>query len=200
MFPKEFIIEDGHVYYRKKPLYKQPLFWTTIAGAAVAFILDVLFLTFLGIASSPYSYSDTYETYENTESGLLLEKEVGQEVKLQNGLELIVQSMEMDTRIDLDDSYYDQALVVKVQVENPTTKALYFDERSSFLFGSQDSDSDEVESVYTLDNRTYDVPLKKKIDPEEKGEYTFIYGVDKASNYRLMYEGNVWNFQREESL
>ena len=38
MFPKEFVIEDGIDYYRKKPLHKQPLFWTTIAGAVISLV------------------------------------------------------------------------------------------------------------------------------------------------------------------
>ncbi|MDW8576040.1 hypothetical protein Q7V23_09100 [Streptococcus suis] len=33
MQTKDFVVENGQMYYKKKPLYKQPLFWTTIAGA-----------------------------------------------------------------------------------------------------------------------------------------------------------------------
>lgn len=201
MFPKECIIEDGQVYYRKKALYKQPLFWTTIAGAIVALILGILlFLTVLGIASSSYSDSDIYETYENTRSELFTEKEVGEEVELQMGLMLTVQSMEVDTKIELDDPYYDQALVVKVQVENPTKKALYFDERDSFLLGTQDRYSEEFETIYSLDNRTYDSAWIKKVNPGEKVEYTLIYGVDNIPNYRFIYEENAWNLLQEQRL
>lgn len=201
MFPKEFIIEDGHVYYRKKPLYKQPLFWTTIAGATVAFIFGILlFLIILGVASSSYSSSYGQESYDDIGSELVTEQEVGQEVELQNGLKFTVQSLELDAGVDLEDFYYDQALIVSIQVKNPTKQSIYFDERDSLLFGTKSSNSDELEAVYTLDNRTYDVALKKKINPGETVKYTLIYGVDPVPNYRLMYEGNVWNFQQEESL
>lgn len=201
MFPKEFIVEDGHVYYRKKPLYKQPLFWTTIAGGVVSLILGLLlFLTILGIASSSDSSSYVDESYDNRTSDFFSEKEIDQEVSLENGLKLTVQSMELDTKIDLDDSYYDQALVVKVQVENPTKEPLYFNEQKGIVGGTQDSASDEFDSVYILDNRTYDVPLKKKLNSEEKASLTLIYGVDEEVHYRFMYEGNVWELVQGEKL
>lgn len=199
MFPKEFIIEDGHIYYRKKPLYKQPLFWTSLAGFTVAFILGLLlFLTVLGLAGSSYASSYMQESYDDLVSDPFMEKEIGQEVELSSGLRLTVQSMELDSKIELDDSDYHQAMVITVEVKNPTEERLYFDEQDSLLFGTQDSD--EIESVYILDNRTYDGAFKKKINPGETVEYTLIYGVDGASSYHLMYEGNVWDFQREEKL
>lgn len=201
MFPKEFIIEDGHVYYRKKPLHKQPLFWTTIAGAVVSFILGMLlFLTVLGLASSSDSSSYVDSAYDDTLSDWFIEKEIGQEVSLENGLKLTVQSMDLDAKADLDTSYFDIALVVKVQVKNPTKQVLYFDEHNSLLFGTQDGDSEEVDIAYPLDNLTYDANLQKKIAPEETVSYTLFYGVDASPNYRLIYEGNMWNFQQAERL
>ncbi|MBF0779224.1 hypothetical protein [Streptococcus cuniculi] len=201
MFPKEFIVEDGHVYYRKKPLHKQPLFWTTIAGGVVSLILGVLlFVTILVIASSSDSSSYVDSTYDDTVSDLLFEKEIGQEVSLENGLKLTVQSMDLDENADLATSYYDTALVVNVQVNNPTKRVLYFDERSSIVFGTQYSDSEEIDSVYPLDNLTYDANLKKKVAPEETVTYTLFYGVDDSPNYRLIYEENMWNFQQAEKL
>ncbi|MGT2951351.1 hypothetical protein BU202_08535 [Streptococcus cuniculi] len=201
MFPKEFIVEDGHVYYRKKPLYKQPLFWTTIAGGVVSLILGVLlFLTILGIASSSDFSSYVDESYDNRTSDVFSEKEIDQEVSLENGLKLTVQSIDLDEKAELVNSYYDTALVVKIQVKNPTKRVLYFDERSSIVLGTQDSDSEEIDSVYPLDDLTYDANLKKKVAPEEAVTYTLFYGVDDSPNYRLIYEENMWNFQQAEKL
>ena len=44
MFEKEFVIEEGVVYHRQKPLHKQALFWTTIAGAVISVFLGIVVL------------------------------------------------------------------------------------------------------------------------------------------------------------
>ena len=41
MFEKDFVIEEGVVYHRQKPLHKQALFWTTIAGAVISVFLHL---------------------------------------------------------------------------------------------------------------------------------------------------------------
>ena len=119
MFPKEFVIEDGIVYYRKKPLHKQPLFWTTIAGAVISLVLGTLVLVLLFfIGASEISQSDyngnINEYYEDLST--YTDYEIGETVEFDDGLKVTVQSMKEDPAVELIETYYANALVVDLVV------------------------------------------------------------------------------------
>jgi len=131
MFPKEFVIEDGVVYYRKKPLHKQPLFWTTIAGGVISLVLGILVLILLFfIGASEINHSDyagnSNEYYEDLST--YTDYEIGETVEFGDGLKVTVQSMKEDSAVELVDTYYSKALVVDLVVENTLDEEFYFDE------------------------------------------------------------------------
>ncbi|MTB63791.1 hypothetical protein GGG87_02030 [Streptococcus sp. zg-86] len=193
MFPKEFIIENGYVYYRKKPLYKQLLFWTTIAGAIMTVLMSVLFTLSLA------GWTDLdEESYLDDQA--VTEHALGQPVELNNGLVMTVDSLDLDSEVALVDDSYPQTVVVKVTVENPTKNPEYFEEKLALVEGVGSDDQDSWIGVYLLDNRTYDTPLKKKIAPGEKEIFTLIYGVAPHTQYRLRYDEDVWMTLQGESL
>ena len=165
MFPKEFVIEDGIVYYRKKPLHKQPLFWTTIVGAVISLVLGTLVLVLLFfIGASEISQSDyngnINEYYEDLST--YTDYEIGETVEFDDGLKVTVQSMKEDPAVELIETYYANALVVDLVVENIQEEEFYFDEYSFSLY---DGDS---EDYLSLDYRTYDVDIPEKLAPGEK--------------------------------
>lgn len=195
MFPKEFIIEDNTVYYRKKPLHQQPLFWTTVVGAVLTFILAittiVFFLAYLGSdqgmdTSLPYdSYYDSYEGYGSYDS--YTEYEVGDTVTFDPDIDVTVLSMDRDSSIELIDSYYSTAFVVELEITNHSTEDYYFDE---YAFSLMDP---VYESYFYLDYRTYDVNIPEKIEPGETIEVELIYGIDSETNLSLLFEDVAWN-------
>ena len=80
MFEKDFVIEEGVVYHRQKPLHKQALFWTTIAGAVISVFLGILVLVLLFLIGASeisdsdnnndgYEYYDDLSTYTDYEVG-----------------------------------------------------------------------------------------------------------------------------------
>lgn len=194
MFPKEYIIEDGQVFYRKKPLHRQPLFWSTVVGGVLtvffAFLAVFFFLAFIG--SEAYSDFDSYNSNYYDRYGMSedepvpTEYAIGEKVTFEDGEAITVQSMEVDKNTTLVGDYYDQALVVKLLVENNADTAYYFDE-TAFSVADSMGDND-----YYLDLKTYDVNIAEKVDPGAKMEVTLVYGVDEEAGYSLQYEGALW--------
>ncbi|MGT2799902.1 DUF4352 domain-containing protein [Streptococcus marmotae] len=201
MIPKEWISENGYVYYRKKPLYRQSLFWTTIAGALISCLLGLALVLAL-VAGRASSWTDTAPNGRDVslESDYYREQAIGQKVELLNELMLTVDSMEIDTETTLVGMYHTHALVVNITIENPTKIAEYFEEHDAIVEGTGVKDNDAIGNQYWLDNRTYDVPLKKKIDPGEKVQFRLVYGVNPDTQYRFIYDGNVWSLTQGESL
>ena len=197
MFPKEFVIEDGVVYYRKKPLHKQPLFWTTIAGAVISLVLGTLVLVLLFfIGASEISQSDyngnINEYYEDLST--YTDYEIGETVEFDDGLKVTVQSMKEDPAVELIETYYANALVVDLVVENTLEEEFYFDEYSFSLY---DGDS---EDYLSLDYRTYDVDIPEKLAPGEKLNLKLIYGFNDENELVFTYDDVSWTLLLSQSL
>ena len=182
---KDFVIEDGQMYYRKKPLYRQPLFWTTIVGLVLTFVLGFTCLVLtLGLNVSQ-SRGTTYPDYLD-ETLTYKEYQIGDKVNFSDGLDVTVTSMEKDDSISLVDDYYSSAYVVVMEVENATDERVYFDE---YYFNLIDP---TTQIPYTLDLSTYDVNLVEKLEPGERINVKLIYGVDDESSFGLVYEEAMW--------
>lgn len=182
---KDFVIEDGQMYYRKKPLYRQPLFWTTIVGLVLTFVLGFTCVVLtLGLNVSQ-SRGTTYPDYLD-ETLTYKEYQIGDKVNFSDGLDVTVTSMEKDDSISLVDDYYSSAYVVEMEVENATDERVYFDE---YYFNLIDP---TTQIPYTLDLSTYDVNLVEKLEPGEKINVKLIYGVDDESSFGLVYEEAMW--------
>lgn len=182
---KDFVIEDGQMYYRKKPLYRQPLFWTTIVGLVLTFVLGVtcVILT-LGLSVSQ-SQGVTYPDYVD-ETLTYEEYQIGDQVNFSDGLDVTVTSMGKDDSISLVDDYYSSAYVVEMEIENATDERVYFDE---YYFNLIDP---TTQIPYTLDLITYDVNLVEKLEPGEKINVKLIYGVDDETSFGFVYEEAMW--------
>ncbi|MFZ2304889.1 MAG: DUF4352 domain-containing protein [Streptococcus suis] len=182
---KDFVIEDGQMYYRKKPLYRQPLFWTTIVGLVLTFVLGFICVVLtLGLNVSQ-NQGTTYPDYLD-ETLAYKEYQIGDKVNFSDGLDVTVTSMEKDDSISLVDDYYSSAYVVVMEVENATDERVYFDE---YYFNLIDP---TTQIPYTLDLSTYDVNLVEKLEPGEKINVKLIYGVDDESSFGLVYEEAMW--------
>ena len=182
---KDFVIEDGQMYYRKKPLYRQPLFWTTIVGLVLTFILGFTCVVLtLGLNVSQ-SRGTTYPDYLD-ETLTYEEYQIGDKVNFSDGLDVTVTSMGKDDSVSLVDDYYSSAYVVEMEVENATDERVYFDE---YYFNLIDQ---TTQIPYTLDLSTYDVNLVEKLEPGEKINVKLIYGVDDVSSFGLVYEEAMW--------
>ncbi|HEM5324056.1 TPA: DUF4352 domain-containing protein [Streptococcus suis] len=186
MQTKDFVVENGQMYYKKKPLHKQPLFWTTIAGAVLSFILGVTCLILMtGLSLSGTSDSWDSESYFD-DTKTYTEYQVGDSVDFSDGLQITVTSMGKDDSVELVDSYYSTAYVVEMEVENSTAEELYFDE---YYFSLMDPVS---QIPFSLDMRTYDVNLVEKLKPGEKVQVKLIYGIDNETNFGFTYEDAMW--------
>ncbi|WP_180274949.1 DUF4352 domain-containing protein [Streptococcus suis] len=186
MQTKDFVVENGQMYYKKKPLHKQPLFWTTIAGAVLSFILGVTCLILMtGLSLSGTSDSWDSESYFD-DTKTYTEYQVGDSVDFSDGLHVTVTSMGKDDSVELVDSYYSTAYVVEMEVENLTAEELYFDE---YYFSLMDPVS---QIPFSLDLRTYDVNLVEKLKPGEKVQVKLIYGIDNETNFGFTYEDAMW--------
>lgn len=182
---KDFVIEDGQMYYRKKPLYRQPLFWTTIVGLVLTFVLGFTCIVLtLGLNVSQ-SRGTTYPDYLD-ETLTYEEYQIGDKVNFSDGLDVTVTSMGKDDSVSLVDDYYSSAYVVEMEVENATDERVYFDE---YYFNLIDQ---TTQIPYTLDLSTYDVNLVEKLEPGEKINVKLIYGVDDVSSFGLVYEEAMW--------
>lgn len=182
---KEFVIEDGQMYYRKKPLYRQPLFWTTIVGLVLTFVLGFTCVVLtLGLNVSQ-SRGTTYPDYLD-KTLTYKEYQIGDKVNFSDGLDVTVTSMGKDDSVSLVDDYYSSAYVVEMEVENATDEKVYFDE---YYFNLIDQ---TTQIPYTLDLSTYDVNLVEKLEPGEKINVKLIYGVGDESSFGLVYEEAMW--------
>ncbi|HEL1625870.1 DUF4352 domain-containing protein [Streptococcus suis] len=194
MQTKDFVVENGQMYYKKKPLHKQPLFWTTLVGAVLSFILGVTCLILMtGLSLSGTSDSWDSESYFD-DTKTYTEYQVGDSVDFSDGLHVTVTSMGKDDSVELVDSYYSTAYVVEMEVENSTAEELYFDE---YYFSLMDPVS---QIPFSLDLRTYDVNLVEKLKPGEKVQVKLIYGIDNETNFGFTYEDAMWTELVAESI
>ncbi|HEM2808907.1 TPA: DUF4352 domain-containing protein [Streptococcus suis] len=183
---KDFVVENGQMYYKKKPIFKQPLFWTTLVGAVLSFILGVTCLILMiGLSLSGTSDSWDSESYFD-DTKTYTEYQVGDSVDFSDGLQITVTSMGKDDGLAPVDDYYSSAYVVEMDVKNTTEEVIYFDE---YYFSLVDPAS---QIPFTLDMRTYDVNLPEKVNPGETIKVKLVYGVDQVDNLAFVYEDALW--------
>lgn len=184
---KDFIVENGQMYYRKKPLYSQPLFWTTIVGAVLTFILGVAFLfTLIGLSVTEDSWSSTYPDSYFDGSLSYQDYRLGETMQSLDGVAVTVTAMGKDASVQLVDSYYSHAYVVDVELNNTSSTDVYIDESYFNLIDPTN------QYVFPLDLRTYDVNVPEKIKPGEKLSLRLVYGVDEETNFALVFEDAMW--------
>ena len=182
---KDFVVENGQMYYKKKPFFKQPLFWTSLVGLLLSFILGgaCLILMMSPSVSDTSSYWDTEGYFDDTIS--YTEYQVGDSVDFSTGLQITVTSMGKDDSLaPVGDFGY--AYLVEMDVKNPTDEVVYFDEYHFQLI------DDETYLPYDLDMRTYDVNLMEKINPGEMIKVKLIYEVNQESSVGFIYENAIW--------
>ncbi|HFI0695054.1 TPA: DUF4352 domain-containing protein [Streptococcus suis] len=183
---KDFVVENGQMYYKKKALYRQPLFWTTIVGLVLSFVLGVTCLILMtSLASSEATDDWSSESYFD-DSIVYTEYQVGDSVDFSDGLQIRVTSMGKDDSLTLVDDYYHFAYLVEMEVKNPTEEAVYFDE---YYFSLVDPVN---QFPLDLDKRTYDVNLPEKVNPGETIKVKLVYGVDQIDNLAFVYEDVMW--------
>ncbi|HEM3696230.1 TPA: DUF4352 domain-containing protein [Streptococcus suis] len=183
---KDFVVENGQMYYKKKALYRQPLFWTTIVGLILSFVLGVTCLILMtSLASSESTDYWSSESYFD-DSIVYTEYQVGDSVDFSDGLQITVTSMGKDDSLALVDDYYHFAYLVEMEVKNPTEEVVYFDE---YYFQLVDAGT---VIPYDLDMRTYDVNLPEKVNPGETIKVKLVYGVDQIDNLAFVYEDVMW--------
>ncbi|MCP1639989.1 hypothetical protein J2T50_001699 [Streptococcus gallinaceus] len=190
MFPKEFIVEDGQVYYRKKPLHRQPLFWTSIAGLVISLLLSVV-VGFLLLALGSQTVNEFVDEHKDTNYETSMdwseydEYSIGETAELAD-LSIKVESMEVKDADTLVDDSLDKALVVTLTLENTSGEDYYFDEYEFSVYG------DDTSGYYVLDYQTYSKDMPEKIKPGEKVHLTLYYGVDDSDTYRFTYNNVYW--------
>ncbi|HEL9630707.1 TPA: DUF4352 domain-containing protein [Streptococcus suis] len=183
---KDFVVENGQMYYKKKPIFKQPLFWTTLVGAVLSFILGVTCLILMiGLSLSGTSDSWDSESYFD-DTKIYTEYQVGDSVDFSDGLQITVTSMGKDDGLAPVDDYYSSSYVVEMDVKNTTEEVIYFDE---YYFSLVDPAN---QIPFTLDMRTYDVNLPEKVNPGESIKVKLVYGVDQVDNLVFVYEEALW--------
>lgn len=183
---KDFVVENGQMYYKKKALYRQPLFWTTIVGLVLSFVLGVTCLILMtNLASSEATDDWSSESYFD-DSTVYTEYQVGDSVDFSDGLQIRVTSMGKDDGLTLVDDYYHFAYLVEMEVKNPTEEVVYFDE---YYFSLVDPAN---QLPLDLDMRTYDVNLPEKVNPGETIKVKLVYGVDQIDNLAFVYEDVMW--------
>ncbi|MET3644816.1 DUF4352 domain-containing protein [Streptococcus gallinaceus] len=190
MFPKEFIVEDGQVYYRKNPLHRQPLFWTSIAGLVISLLLSVV-VGFLLLALGSQTVNEFVDEHKDTNYETSMdwseydEYSIGETAELAD-LSIKVESMEVKDADTLVDDSLDKALVVTLTLENTSGEDYYFDEYEFSVYG------DDTSGYYVLDYQTYSKDMPEKIKPGEKVHLTLYYGVDDSDTYRFTYNNVYW--------
>ncbi|TCD45574.1 DUF4352 domain-containing protein [Streptococcus sp. X16XC17] len=204
MLLKDFVIEDGQVFYRKKPLHKQPLFWTSIVGLVLTIILGVvcfsLFVS-LGFNKSKdyWGAMDESGMYDELDKGYsedlstYAQYELGQSAQMDDTLEVTVTSIEKDNSIELVDDSSSQAVVVEAKVENISDQDFYFDEYDFSLYNS--------EEVYQgMDFRTYDVNISEKIEPGQSIDVKLIFAGDQGDRYTVVFGDGSWSQYFSDSI
>lgn len=102
--------------------------------------------------------------------------------------------MKEDPAVELVDTYYANAFVVELVLENPLEEDYYIDE---YAFSLRDGYS---EAYLDLDYRTYDVNIPEKLAPGEKLNLQLIYGFDEENELIFTYDDASWTLLLSQSL
>lgn len=199
--PKEIVTDDGHIYELKRPLHRQGWFWVSLASWLVS---GLLFLTLIGLfilntvltasGGNLQQYLDGERYYQNTES--YEEHVVGDSATLDNGATLTVESIQLDKERTLADDGSGRAIVVRVKVENKTSKAVSVNPYYFSLF-------DYIGDVYILDTSTFDKDgWTKKVEPGQSEVLELVFDGEDSSeeHYNLIYNDSIRWWQEQDTL
>lgn len=182
--PHEITTPDSHIYRLKQPLYKQPLFWTTIVSCVMLVYmtfmvagLSIFNFAFLGHGTRAEIYQDNYKHHR-----------LGDSVRFENGLKVTVQYIHVDSKARREGQAPGATITVKVIIENLSSKNLPL---NVYDFDLQD----ETRESYVLDDATFDNgKIKEKLAAGEKVEWKLLYTSEDSSqqHYTLTYDNVKW--------
>ncbi|MEW4355131.1 DUF4352 domain-containing protein [Streptococcus pneumoniae] len=186
--PKEIITEDGHIYQLKRPIYKQPLFWTTVVGGVII-VFMALFIAVAAIFGSLYQEELAESSYWNEH---LFREELtynlGEAHTDTDGLKVTLTGIRVDETRKLLDYPQGTAVVAEVTVENTGSSSALL---NVYDFTLSDTDSE----IYSLDTSTFDSQLlASRLPVGKKITMSLIFEGDKDRDklYRLFYKDASW--------
>ena len=182
--PHEITTPDGHVYRLKQPLYKQPLFWTTIISCVMLFCitfmvagLSIVNLAFLGHGTRTEIYQDNYKHHR-----------LGDSVRFENGLKVTVQYIHVDSKERMEGQATGAMITAKVIIENTSSEKLPL---NVYDFDLQD----EMGESYVMDDAIFEAnKIKEELVAGEKVEWKLMYDGEDGSQqpYTLAYDNVRW--------
>lgn len=198
---KDYVVDNGVMYYPKKPFYKQVFFWTSLIGFLLALFFGIstlLLSTYSSVLSAAGAGHDQsyVEDYYDT-SAVYRDFQVGDRVEFTDGLAVQLKDLESDTGLSLADPTYDLAVVANLVIENTSDQDLYFDETSFFLVDAQ------LESLLPLDGRTYDINLPEKLAAGEEVQIKLVFAAfadQDQSSLVLVYDDANWSHLLTEGV
>ncbi|MBP2623720.1 DUF4352 domain-containing protein [Streptococcus oricebi] len=192
---KEITSPDGRIYRLKKPLYKQGLFWASLIGFVLAFILLLLVLG-LVIVNGSLSEENAKlggrsqsSLYYNDYQQKLDSYQLGESVTFKDGAKVTVKSIETSKQRKMSDEATGEAIVVQLEVENTSNHRLLI---NPYAFNLYDEDG----SFYVLDGSTFDkAQIGTNLGPAKRMELELIF--DGENNdydiYHLAYDRAEWS-------
>lgn len=192
--PKEITSKEGHIYQLKQPLYRQPLFWTTLISALISlglllFSVVMIFVT-IGLNQENESlrvindYTDAYYQYANDYTTY----PIGEKVEF-DGLNVTVNSISIDKSRKMSDEATGTPVVVKVTFENRGQSSILISPYDFDLYGTDDE-------IYLLDSSTFNnAQIGKNLAVGESVTLELIFdGEDgQDNNYNVTYQQARWN-------
>ena len=182
--PHEIKTPAGHVYRLKQPLYKQPLFWTTIISCVMLVFmtlvvagLSIFNFAFLGHGARTAVYQDSYKHHR-----------LGDSVRFENGIKITVQYIHVDSKERIKGQATGATITAKVIIENTSSESLPL---NVYDFDLQD----EMGESYVLDDATFDTAnIKEELAVGEKVEWKLMYDGEDGSQqpYTLAYDNVRW--------
>ena len=162
------ITNDGILYQIKRPLYKQPLFWTTIVSLGLVFILSIVVVGYKNEHSNQY---------------------FGEAAFFRNGAKIIVQSARVDTDRKMSDDATGVAVVVSVRIKNTSNRSLLVSPYDFDLY-------DEKEGLYILDDSTFDNnQIGTNLAPGKEVQFDLVFDGERGDkrSYIVAYEQTKWS-------
>lgn len=189
------ITNDGVLYQIKRPLYKQPLFWTTIVSLGLVFVLSIVVvgLSVLYLSQTEEGMKLNGRTdamyrsydYKNEHSNQYF----GEAAFFRNGAKIIVQSARVDTDRKMSDDATGVAVVVSVRIKNTSNRSLLVSPYDFDLY-------DEKEGLYILDDSTFDNnQIGTNLAPGKEVQFDLVFDGERGDklSYIVAYEQTKWS-------
>ena len=193
--PHEMIDADGNLYQIKKPLHKQPLFWTNVISFGLALILSLVTVVLLLInfslsedglkISGRMDRSNRAYDYKNEHPNHYF----GDAAFFRNGAKIIVQSARVDTDRKMSDDATGVAVVVSVRIKNTSNRSLLVSPYDFDLY-------DEKDRLYILDDSTFDNnQIGTNLAPGKEVQFDLVFDGERGDkrSYIVAYEQTKWS-------